>query len=71
MSTHELGFNVSAVATGCRLDTSALIAVGIQGPVGIEYAVPHPDVVTELILGNGVAKVESSYLERFIRGQIQ
>ncbi|MCH7901610.1 MAG: hypothetical protein IH818_11980 [Acidobacteria bacterium] len=52
--------DVSAVAKECRLDTFALIAVGSQGPVRIEYAATHPDVVTELVLCNGVAKVESS-----------
>ena len=57
---YDIGLDVSAVAKECRLDTFALIAVGSQGPVRIEYAATHPDVVTELVLCNGVAKVESS-----------
>ena len=70
MSTHEMGLDISAVAQACGLDAFALMAVVVQGPVAIEYAATHPDVVTALILCDAVAKIESSYLDPFIRGQM-
>ncbi len=70
MSTHEMGLDISAVAKACGLDSFALMAVVVQGPVAIEYAATHPDSVTPLILCDAVAKIDSSYLDPFIRGQM-
>lgn len=70
MSTHEMGLDISAVAKACGLDSFALMAVVVQGPVAIEYAATHPDSVTALILCDAVAKIDSSYLDPFIRGQM-
>ena len=67
MTAHHMGLDIAAVAKACDLDTFALLAVVIQGPVCIEYAANHPEDVSALILCDTVAKVESSYMESAIR----
>lgn len=61
LSTHEMGLDIEAVARSAELDSFALMAVGVQGPVGIEFAATH-DVVTELILCQAMAHVGDSAL---------
>ena len=56
MSTHEMGLDIEAVARAAELDSFALMAVSVQGPVGIEFAATH-DAVTELILCQAMANV--------------
>ena len=69
MSTHHMGLDISAVATECGLDNFVLLAIGLQGPVCIEYAATHPNSVTQLILCTPVTRIKSSHLEAPIRVQ--
>ena len=48
----------------------ALLAVVVQGPVCIEYAASHPDLVTGLILCDAVAKIEGSWLAEALDDQM-
>jgi len=61
MSTHEMGFDISAVADALQLESFALLALAVQGPVGIEYAATHPEV-SGLILCESFAAVARSYI---------
>lgn len=60
MSSHEMGLDVSAVASALELDSFALLALSPQGPVCIEYAATHPQVAA-LILCESFATTAASY----------
>jgi class 3 adenylate cyclase len=66
MSTDAMGHDIAAVAGACGIDKFTLMAVGSVGPVGIRYAAEHPDIVSELILCDAVARIDSSYLASMI-----
>ena len=61
MTTHDMGLDISAVAAASKIATFALMSVGVQGPVCIEYAATHSDAIIGLILCESVAKIESSW----------
>lgn len=67
MSTHEMCLDIEAVAAACGLEKFALMAVSVQGPIGIEFAAKHPDMVTELILYDAVVDVGSSHLAPILK----
>ena len=69
LSTEEAGLDISAVAEACGVERFVLMAVMSQGPVGIDFAARHPEMVIGLILCEAVAKVASSHLDSPIRGQ--
>ena len=69
MTTHDMGLDISAVTAASKLDTFVLMAVGVQGPVCIEYAATHSDAVIGLILCDSVAKHESSWQGAGLRMQ--
>ena len=66
ISTHEMGLDISAVASALGVDSFALMAVSIQGPVAIEYAAHHSEV-SELILCDSFATVATSWIAPFLR----
>jgi class 3 adenylate cyclase len=68
-STADFCLDIAAVAAACRLDRFALLAASSAGPAGIEYAATRPEQITELVLGDAVAKIESSHLGPLIRAQ--
>jgi len=68
MSTHEMGFDISAVASALGVDSFALMATSIQGPVAIEYAAKHLEV-SELILCDSFATVATSWIAPTLRTQ--
>lgn len=69
LSTREMCFDISAVAEACQLDRFALMAVGSQGPVAIEFAAAHPQRLSALILCDTLAKVRGSFLDAYIQTQ--
>jgi class 3 adenylate cyclase len=68
MSTDALGLDISAVATALELDSFALIGIGTQGPVAIEYAATHAEV-SELILCDTFATVATSFMPPWLAAQ--
>jgi len=68
-SSRELGFDISAVATALALDTFALLAMSVYGPVAIEYAATHPEV-SEVILCDSFAAVASSWIVSVLDAQV-
>ena len=71
MSTREMGLDIEAVSKALELDSFVLMAIDVQGPVGIMYAVEHPDMVTELILCQAMADLADSALTPGIRVQTE
>ena len=69
MSSREMGFDISAVATALGLDTFALLAMTVYGPVAIEYAATHSEV-SEVILCDSFAAVASSWIVLAIDAQV-
>ena len=69
MSSREMGFDISAVATALGLDTFALLAMTVYGPVAIEYAATHSEV-SEVILCDSFAAVASSWLVPALDAQV-
>ena len=67
MSTREMGLDIEAVSKALELDSFVLMALAVQGPVGIVYAAEHPDMVTELILCQATADLADSALTPGIR----
>ncbi|HSM02380.1 MAG TPA: adenylate/guanylate cyclase domain-containing protein [Acidimicrobiia bacterium] len=67
MSTVEMALDIEAVAGALGLVEFALLAVGPLVPVAIVFAATRPASVTELILWNGIAKIEGSYLDPTVR----
>ncbi len=66
LSTHEMGLDISAVASAIGVDSFALMSTSIQGPVAIEYAAKHP-AVSELILCDSFATVATSWIAPMLR----
>lgn len=62
----EMGLDIEAVVNALDIDSFSLFAVSVQVPVAIEFAVRHPELVTELVLWNGMANVASSHMARAI-----
>lgn len=60
MTTADMCLDLEAVSEALGLDAFALLAVSVQVPVGIEFAVSHPELVSELVLWNGMGDVGSS-----------
>jgi class 3 adenylate cyclase len=50
MSTEEMVVDIEAVAEALGLDSFALMALQVQGPVAVTFAAMHPERVSELIL---------------------
>ena len=69
LSTEEAGLDISAVVEACGVERFALMAIMSQGPVAIDFAVRHPEMMIGLILCEAVAKVVSSHLDGPIQGQ--
>jgi class 3 adenylate cyclase len=69
MSSREMGFDISAMVTALGLDTFALLAMTVYGPVAIEYAATHPEV-SEVILCDSFAAVASSWVVSRLDAQI-
>ena len=69
MSTREMGLDIEAVSSTLELDSFVLMAIAVQGPVGIVYAAEHPDMVTELILCQAMADLADSAFTSEIRVQ--
>ena len=69
LSTEEAGLDIAAVAEACGVDRFVLMAVGSQGPVAIEFAARHPEMLIGLILCDTTAKVKGSWLDAAIRSQ--
>lgn len=69
LSTHEMGLDISAVAAALELDTFALLALSVYGPVAIEYAATHSEV-SEVILCDSFAAVASSWIEPLLNAQV-
>lgn len=69
LSTHEMGLDISAVASAMDLKSFALVAVGSQGPVAIEYAATHPEV-SELILCDTFAKASESWIAPALKAEM-
>ena len=61
-STGELCRDIEAVAAAVGVDKFALIATSVGGPIAIEYAVKHPEQITQLVLCNAMANVGSSHI---------
>jgi class 3 adenylate cyclase len=68
MSTDRMGLDILAVATALDLDGFALMGLGVQGPVVIEYTATHPEV-TELILCDSMAAVATSHAATWLDSQ--
>ena len=68
MNIDKMGLDIAAVAAASGLETFALMAVGTMGPVGLEFAATHPDIVTHLILCEAVARIKASWLHGFVEG---
>lgn len=62
MSSYDMGLDLAAVASACRVDGFALMAVSALGPVAIQFAATHRGMVSELILYDSMADVASSHL---------
>ena len=71
MSTREMGLDIEAVSKALELDSFVLMAIAVQGPVGIMYAVEHPDMVTELILCQAMADLADSAFTPGLRVQME
>jgi len=71
MSTREMGLDIEAVSKALELDSFVLMAIAVQGPVGIMYAAEHPDMVTELILCQAMADMADSAFTPWIRVEIE
>ena len=69
MSIHEVGSDITAVTQSIGLESFALMAVSVQGPVGIEFAATNPELVSELILCQTMADVADSALSAGIEIQ--
>ncbi len=69
MSTREMGLDVEAVAAALELDSFALLAVSLLGPVAIAYAAIHPEV-SELILCDAMSSNATGWLGPTLRTQI-
>ena len=69
LSTEEAGLDIAAVAEACGVERFVLMAVGSQGPVAIEFAARHPEMLIGLILCDTTAKVEGSWFDAAIRSQ--
>ena len=69
LSTEEAGLDIAAVAEACGVGGFVLMAIGSQGPVAIEFAARHPEMMIGLILCDTTAKVEGSWLDAAIRSQ--
>lgn len=69
MSCHEMGLDIDAVATALGIRRFSLMANGVMGPVGIEYAATHRESVSELILCEAMSNVASSYLSPLLGAQ--
>lgn len=68
MSIDRMGLDILAVATALDLDSFALMGLGVQGPVVIEYTASHPEV-TELILCDSMAAVATSFMATWLDSQ--
>ncbi len=68
-STSELCLDIEAVIAATALESFALQATSVACPVGIEFAATHPDLVSELILCNGMANVASSHIADALRAE--
>ena len=62
MSVQHQCMDIEAVIRAVDLDTFTLMAVSVQGPVGIGFAATNPNVVSELILYDAVSNVAESHL---------
>jgi class 3 adenylate cyclase/pimeloyl-ACP methyl ester carboxylesterase len=69
MSPHEMGLDISAVVNALGIDSFALLANSIQGPVAIEYAAKHSEV-SELILCESMASPASSSLAPMLQADM-
>jgi class 3 adenylate cyclase len=69
LSTEEAGLDIAAVAEACGVERFVLMAIGSQGPVAIEFAARHPEMMIGLMLCDTTAKVEGSWLDAVIRSQ--
>lgn len=69
MSTQGMGADIEAVANALELDSFALLAGSVQGPVAIQYAATHQQV-SQLILCDSMARIATGWLGPLLRTQI-
>ncbi len=70
VSTSEESLDLKAVCDAVSVESVALVVVNTMGPVGIEFAAEHSDVVSALILCDAVSDLGSSYEAELLKGYL-
>jgi class 3 adenylate cyclase len=66
-----MGLDIQAVAEAIGLDSFALLAVQVQGPVAVAFAASHPGLVSQLILCQAAANNADSHQAALLKTQNQ